>query len=717
MSGAQLGGADFVPGWLQRLAANGWRILVTLALGLVLIRIAIALSSVTAAVLVALIIAATFAPFAGRLRERGWSRTKAASLVSLAALGGVTVTIGLLIWAFAPYVLDVLAAIAAGGAVIATWLAEVGAPPEVAAVFAAVLDQFRDAFASIVAGLVGPIAAFVTALLLGGFLTFFLLQDGDKAWAWLVAPLQGWRADAMTASGRVALERVGGYLRGTAILAATDGLSDFVFLTALGVPLAGPLAVLVFAGAFVPYLGGFVTTTILALVTLSTNGPTDVVILLGLIGLTNLVQSNVLMPMVYGKTLDVHPAMILVALPVGAALFGVLGLFAALPILAFAMAIAPSVVFALDLEPSARSSEPRMVPVWLERLGQWSWRGLIVVGLLTVVVLLIVQVPGIVVPVVLAVVLAASLAPAVATLVRRGWPRGRAALAVTGGTVLAVLAAVIATTLTMAGPLREMLDLAVEGAEDVGDERVPLAELVRNLGDGLLADVARLLAGLASFGLVLLLATLLTFYLLRDGSRAGHRLLGRLSERRRIHLTTTGEGAVSVLGGYMVGTALISAFGAASTAVLMIILGLPLALPIAVLSFFVGFIPYLGSFVSTALAFLVTVAVGDQSDVVIMLIWILVFNIVQGNYVTPLVYGKTVSLHPAIILLAIPAGNEIAGIIGMFLVVPIAGVIALSWRTVLHSFDPDERTIAEDADPVERSAAPARPPSAAPEQA
>jgi predicted PurR-regulated permease PerM len=690
MTQADHADAVLVPGWLQRLAANGWRILVTLALALVLVWIAVELATVSAAILVALIIAATFAPYARRLRGRGWDRTRAAAVVSLVALAGAVAVFGLLIWAFAPYLRDLIEAMRLGAQALADWLVDIGAPPEAAALVALLVDGMRAALTGIVADLVGPIATLVTALILGGFLTFFLLQDGDRAWTWAVSPLQGWRAEAITASGRVALERVGGYLRGTAILAATDGISDFVFLTLLGVPLAAPLAVLVFVGAFVPYVGGFITTSVLVLVTLATNGPTDVLILLGLILVMNLIQGNVMAPMIYGKALDVHPALVLVALPVGAALFGVLGLFAALPTLAFVLAFAPAVVYALDRDPSKRSDEPRMVPFWLDRLGQWSWRGLIVMGMVFVLVQAVIRVPFVVVPVVLAVVLAATLHPTVSTLAARGWGRGRAALAVVAGTVLLVIVAVVVTIMTMIGPLTEMVDTATDGAEDLTGEGVGLVEFVRSLGDGLLATAAAVIADLAGLAVVLLLATLLTFYLLRDGEAGGRRALRRLREPRRVSLTAAGERAAGVLGGYMVGTAIISAFGAASTAVLMVILGLPLALPIAVLSFFVGFIPYLGGFIGTALAFLVTVAVGDQSDIVIMFIWTIVFNIVQGNFVTPLVYGKTVSLHPAIVLLAVPAGNEIAGIIGMFLVVPFFGVVAVTWRSVLHIFDPDD---------------------------
>lgn len=676
-----------VPGWLQRLAAVGWRILVTLALGFVIVQLAMLLGVVTASILVALIVAATFAPYVRRLRDRGWSRTKAAAAVSLLALAVIVATAVLLGLAFLPYVADVVAAIRAGGAAVQEALANSGLPPAAASLVGAVIDQVRVFVAGLAADIAGPIASLVTALILGGFLTFFLLQDGDRAWSWTVGPLKDWRAQAITASGRVALERVGGYLRGTAILAATDAISDLIFLVVLGVPLAGPLAVLVFVGGFIPYLGGFLSTSVLVLVTWSSNGPTDVIILLVLITIMNLIQGNLLAPLIYGKSLEVHPALVLVALPIGAALFGILGLFAALPVVAFTQAIAPALIFALDLDPEDRHRRSGDVPIWLDRLAQWSWRALVVVGLVAVAIAAAVRVPTVLLPVILAVVMAATLDPAAEALRRRGWSRGLSAITVTLGTAAAIIGIVIATIVMMAGPLQEMLDLALDGADEGFLQDIGLVDLVAALRSGFLADVTQLLAGLASLGIVLLLATLLTFYFLKDGTSLWGRLLGRVAADRRAPLAGAGTRAAEVLGGYMVGTGLISLFGAATTAILMIILGLPLALPIAVLSFFLGFIPYIGSFIATGLAFLVTVAVGDTSDIVIMAIFTIVFNIAQGNFVAPLVYGKTVSLHPAVVLLAIPAGSAVAGIIGMFLVVPFLGVVAVTWRSLLQAVD------------------------------
>src|SRR5215203_5714507 len=121
---------------------------------------------------------------------------------------------------------------------------------------------------------------------------------------------------------------------------------------------------------------------------------------------------------------------------------------------------------------------------------------------------------------------------------------------------------------------------------------------------------------------------------------------------------------------------------------------------------FGGFIQYIGSLITNGLAFLVSVATGSLTDIRIMdiftirSIFTIVFNIVQGNFVAPIVYSKVVSLHPAVVLVAIPAGNEIAGVIGMFLVVPFLGVVSAVWRTVLQVLDTHEVTPIEDEPPV-----------------
>jgi predicted PurR-regulated permease PerM len=687
-------GDELVPGWLERLAAIGWRLLAAILLGLALLAIVVQLWIVTASILVAAIVAATFAPYVLNLRQRGWSRVKAAAAVFLGAAFVIVATLIIIAIAFIPYVQPVLDSIGASVASLQTRLAELSVPPGVGVVAELVTRGITAWVSAGAAAVASDIGAVATVALLATFLTFFFMMDGDKAWVWALSSANNWRRDEITTSGHVALERVGGYLRGTAVIAAVDGVAEGLFLVILGVPLAAPLAVIVFFGRFIPYVGGLVTTVLLLLVTYASQGPTAAVILLILISVLNIIQGKFLAPVIYHKTVDIHPAMALIALPAGAALAGIVGLFAAIPVVAFVLAISSATITVLGVEPAGQASRRNpVVPIWLDRLGQLSWRLLVSIALLGVAVAAAVQVPIVVIPVVLGVVLAATLSPLAAVLQRRGWSEGRAALASVLGAFFAVTAIIALTVVSLIGSADEMTATASAGAASVdtssGGNAGILVGLVQSFGLGIVSTIAGGLSNLAGIAVVILLAVLLTYYFMRDGGATWRGFLSRLDPGRRSHVEAAGRRAFGVLGGYMVGTGAISIFGAATQFLIMTILGLPYALPLAVLAIFGGFIPYIGSLITTGLAFLVTVATGTPTDIAIMAIFTVVFNIVQGNFVAPLVYSKVVSLHPAVVLVAIPAGNAIAGVIGMFLVVPFLGVFAAVWRTVLRVLDPD----------------------------
>lgn len=134
-----------VPPWLVRLAALGWRFLVVLAFGLVLVGLALILSTVTASVVLAVIIAATFAPYVKALRQRGWASTKAAAVVCVAALLIFVAVVALVILAVVPAIVDVVAAIDAGLGALRTALADVAVPAEIVTAiqqFAAAADEW-----------------------------------------------------------------------------------------------------------------------------------------------------------------------------------------------------------------------------------------------------------------------------------------------------------------------------------------------------------------------------------------------------------------------------------------------------------------------------------------------------------------------------------------------------------------------------------------------
>jgi predicted PurR-regulated permease PerM len=693
--------SDLVPGWLLRLAAIGWRLLAAIVLGLVLIRIAAELATVTTSILVAAIVAATFAPYVLELRRRGWSRIKAAAAVFLGAAFVILATLLVVLIAFLPYVGQVVAALGDGITAFQTRLAELSLPPGIGLAVGVVSKGIESWLSQYAAAIAGDIGAVATVAILGTFLTFFFMMDGDKAWGWGLSSANTWRRDEISSSGHVALERVGGYLRGTAIIAAFDGVAEGLFLVILGVPLAAPLAVIVFFGRFIPYIGGFVTTVLLLLVTLASQGPTAAVVLLILISILNIIQGKFLAPVIYHKTVDIHPALALIALPAGAALAGMIGLFAAIPVVAFILAVSHAAVSVLGVEPARAPAQPgSVVPIWLDRLGQLSWRLLVAIALLGVAIAAAVQVPIVVIPLVLGVVLASTLAPLAALLRRRGWSAGRAALGSTVGATFGVIAIVGLTVASLADSIEGIRGTATAGAgsadASAGGNAGAVVGLVQTFAGGTVATVIAAISSLAGIAIIILLSVLLTYYFMRDGESYWQSFLARLEPGRRSRIEAAGGRAFGVLGGYMLGTGAISVFGAATQFLIMVLLGIPYALPLAVLAVFGGFIPYIGSLITTGLAFFVTVATGSPTDIAIMGIFTIVFNIVQGNFVAPIVYSKVVSLHPAVVLVAIPAGNEIAGVIGMFLVVPFLGVVSAVWRTVLQVLDTREVTAIED---------------------
>jgi predicted PurR-regulated permease PerM len=682
------GGGALVPGWLQRLAAFGWRVLVIVAMVLVVTSVAVQQQIVIGSILFAFIVVATVAPVYERMVEqRGWTPIKASAAVSAVALGIIVLIVVLVAAAFAPYVVTIIHAAQQGIANLTSTLQAAGVPPAVTDVLDTGVSLFEGWLASAAKQVVGPIANLVTIFILGGFLTFYLLVDGAKGWRLTLKDLDDWREEALTRRASLTFDRIGGYLRGTGVTAATDAATDWVFLTLMGVPLASPLAVMVFLFGFVPYIGSVIAAVILVLVTLATKGALAAAILVGLIVATNVVRKRVLGDSIYGGAVPVHPALVITALPVGAALFGLPGLIAAVPIVIVAESVAPAIVEAL----STAKDQQRpggLVPTWLDRLAQWSWRGLVVLAFVGLAVQVAVTVPGVIIPVVLALILAATFAPAVDLLIRRGVNRTRSSIIVTVSSAAIVVVVLAVTVLAIAGSMSDMVGQAAAGAQKIGIGTTP-SDVVVAVGSGLIENAAALLSSFIGLAIAILLAMLLTFYFLSEGPGWWQRILDRVPSRNQSSLAAAGSQSAGILNGYMVGTGIIALFAAVTQWLIMVLLGLPLAFPIAVLTFFGNFIPYIGGAITTLLGFLVAVAVGTTTDIALMGIYTLVMNIVQGNFVAPQVYGKTVSLHPAIVLMAIPAGGAVAGIIGMFLVVPFLGIVATTWRLVLHMFDPE----------------------------
>ena len=680
--------APFIPTWLSNAAAIGWRVLAVFALIVVLADLAVILGTVVASILFALIVAVLFAPVATRLRGRGWSRTKTAGAVTLLAILTIGLIVVLLAVAVVPLIPGIVESIQSG---LTRLQADANASGQGGQLGDAIGQARSNAEAWIggqLASVASWLATAVTVTILGSILTFFLLQDGDKAWAWALQATGDRRREVIMSSGDTALSGVGVWLRGTATQAAIDAATVFVFLSVLGVPAALALSILAFFAGFIPYLGGLLLMTVLLVVTYASGGLAAAgVIFVGVI-LVHVLQTSVVAPKVFRGAVRMPRPAVLIALPIGAAMAGFVGLLLAVPVVAFGYAVAGSLIDVIGMDVTgARWGVDSIVPVWLDRLAQWSWRCLIGLAFLGVAVLLAVQVPIVLIPVTLAIILAATLLPIYRLLRARGWSPTSAAGTVTVASIVITTVVVVLTVVSLATQMGPIVQAASDGAgQAVASNPQVLAwlqPLVSSSSDFLGQAAQAVVAGSVGLAVVCVIGVLLTFDFMRDGPRFWSFATSRLALWRRTEVEAAGGRAVGVLGGYMIGTGAIALFGAVSQFVIMAILGIPLALPLAVLSFFGGFIPYIGSILTTLLAFFVTLALGTPQDAAIMGVYTIVFNVVQGNFVAPIVYGRAVNIHPAIVLLAIPAGAALAGIAGMFLVVPFIGVFATTWRTAL----------------------------------
>ncbi len=191
-------------------------------------------------------------------------------------------------------------------------------------------QQFRS---TAISGL-STAASVATGLVLGLVVLFYFLKDGPRIWAFLISATDGSTHARLAHVGGNAASVLGGYVRGTAAVAAVDAIFIGGGVALLGVPLALPIALITFLGAFIPLVGAVLAGILAALVALVTNGPVTALIVLAIIVVVNQLEGNLLQPLLLGKALSLHPLAILVALTAGTILAGIIGALISVPIAA-----------------------------------------------------------------------------------------------------------------------------------------------------------------------------------------------------------------------------------------------------------------------------------------------------------------------------------------------------------------------------------------------
>jgi len=175
----------------------------------------------------------------------------------------------------------------------------------------------------------------VTGALLTLFTLIFLLSGGRGIYAYLTKIFPAGSRDRVRAAGRAGFGSLIGYVRATFLVALVDAVGIGSGLAILGIPLALPLASLVFLGAFVPLIGAVLTGFVAVVVALLAKGFIYALITLGLIVAVQQVESHVLQPFLMGRAVSIHPLAIVLAIATGAVLAGIIGALLSVPFLAF----------------------------------------------------------------------------------------------------------------------------------------------------------------------------------------------------------------------------------------------------------------------------------------------------------------------------------------------------------------------------------------------
>ena len=201
------------------------------------------------------------------------------------------------------------------------------------------ISENSGAIASQAWASVGSVGQVCAALALATFLTVFFLMRGREMWEWFLNQLPARHRESWYLGGGAAWYTFSGYTRGTFLVAGADGILAVIILLALGVPLAAPLAVLVFIGAFIPLIGAPAAMVVAMVVALAANGIWNAVIVGIGIALIGQFEGHVLTPLVMGKQVSLHPVVVALVVTSGTLLAGILGAVIAVPIAAVAWSV------------------------------------------------------------------------------------------------------------------------------------------------------------------------------------------------------------------------------------------------------------------------------------------------------------------------------------------------------------------------------------------
>ncbi len=331
------------------------------------------------------------------------------------------------------------------------------------------------------------------------------------------------------------------------------------------------------------------------------------------------------------------------------------------------------------------------VPGFLRVGAAWAWRFCIIAIAIAIVTWIAARLRIVLIPVFVSVILTALLAPLVG-LLDRWMPR----LLATWISMLSVLGSLIGLGFLLQGPvvsavddLRTQWDDALvdvkrwlsNGPLGLSEARVDnlfreFQSSGRRFTSGLLnqpASTARLIAEVLAG---VFLTIVLTFFLLKDGRSMWQWLLDRVRPVRRTTLDRSGRAAFSAIQGWIRGIAITGLVDGILIGAVLLVLGVPAAIPLAVITFFASFFPVVGATAAGVLATAVALTTEGPGTAAIVAVAVLVIQQVEGDVLLPIVMYRQVSLHPVVILLSLAVGATIAGFVGAIVAIPVTAAVS-----------------------------------------
>ena len=333
-----------------RIAADWtWRLLVVAVGVMGIARVLAEFTDLLVPILVALLLTALLAPLVGLLTRRHVPRALASLaclLLALLLVGGLFTLVGQQAASGFP---DLRDQAVAGLSDLQKRLADgplhlsSSALTDAVARAEAAAQDNRGALVSGALGVASTATKIAEGLFITLFATFFFLSGGHRIWAWALRLMPRGAQRPLDTAGRSGWVTLTSYVRATLVVAVVDGLGVAIGAAALGVPLAVPLGVVVFLGAFIPVVGALLSGILAVLVALVAQGPAVALAMLGVVLVVQQVEAHGLQPFLLGKAVSVHPLAVILSIAAGAGIAGIAGALFAVPLAAVANTMVSSI--------------------------------------------------------------------------------------------------------------------------------------------------------------------------------------------------------------------------------------------------------------------------------------------------------------------------------------------------------------------------------------